>query len=81
MFVYIPETCRCTKTLTTSWSQYHPYVNITKRIPGLIIPVLVNKMTSYCCKFCKEHGRSSVDYQQDGNGSSAEKASLGQVSF
>lgn len=74
------ETCRCYKTLTTNYREFAPYVGInknasrftlsSKRLKGMIPSILENLAVS-CCRACKLHGNSLVDFTINGKGSSA----------
>ena len=64
------ETCRCVKRLTTNWREYRPYVE--KNASGLLPPIF-NDMAVECCRSCKTHGKTWVDFDWDGDGMAALK--------
>lgn len=64
------ETCRCEKRLTTNWRVYTPYVAPNQM--GMLPPIVEDFAVS-CCKTCKSHGRSYVDWLHNGKNTSSEQ--------
>ena len=65
--MFFPETCHCTKRLTTSWRRYEPYVNFTDDgQPAQIIPVVLQSMVQECCGHCDEHNETILDFKTNG---------------
>ena len=73
--LFLLETCRCHKKLTTNYRQYTPYVNVTRvnqlqplttdDLKGML-PFLFSDLATTCCRTCKQHGTTLVDLNNNG---------------
>lgn len=68
--LYCLETCRCEKRLSTNWRIYTPYVAPNQM--GML-PAILNDFAMYCCKTCKDHGKSYVDWLRNGKNTSSKQ--------
>ena len=66
------ETCDCHKRLSTNWIFFPPYVDhVSNRSTssasiGGIIPPIIEDIVFTCCRSCKKHGKSYVDFGAQG---------------
>ena len=79
-FFFFLETCRCHKRVTTNFLQFLPYVRIngtdqskpfTVAALGGMMPATINDFVISCCRTCKLHGESYVDFNANGDGGPA----------
>ncbi|PFX17440.1 Receptor-type tyrosine-protein phosphatase F [Stylophora pistillata] len=76
----IAETCRCPLQMTTNWHSLPPYMKSVKVSNKGTIPFILNWATHTCCLPCANgHGSSSVDYEHDRGGVTAEKDNVSSV--
>ncbi len=65
------ETCRCPKTLTTTWMRLSPLISGNKTMTG-ILPKYVEEAVDICCGNCSGgQGTSQVDWVNGGSNSSS----------
>ena len=70
----ISETCRCRRILTTNWYPLHPYVSHVGPNDTGILPFILEPAIDTCCKQCTNgHGKSIIDYENDGGRNHANK--------
>lgn len=74
---FFSDTCRCFKRITTNYRIFSPYnsVSISKNLKSInmsgMIPEILNNLTIECCQTCQAHGKSFVDFVQNGKNMSA----------
>lgn len=83
---YFVETCRCHKRITTNYRIFTPYVGLSdeslptnaSKMDGML-PYLLNDLALTCCKTCKLHGKSYVDFNLNGKNQPAMQKSPREV--
>ena len=78
------ETCRCHHRLTTNYRVFTPYTGINRsssistitsaRMTGML-PAILEDLAVSCCRACKLHGQSFVDFSMNGRNLPAEQTS------
>ncbi|KAK3732804.1 hypothetical protein QZH41_017706, partial [Actinostola sp. cb2023] len=64
------STCRCFEVLTTNWREMPPYVTYNKTAPNTkpkgMFPHIVERAIVDCCRYCRSHGLTKLNFYQDG---------------
>lgn len=82
--LFLPETCRCHKRLTTNYRLFPPYVDqlevtgdghfTVANMTGML-PAILDDLVVTCCGTCSAHGMSYVDFKYNGTNGTAKQNS------